>query len=418
MTSRLLGVALLLGTLPAIGQSQTKKPLTQADWDRWRSITAPTLSPDGKWAAYTLTPQVGDGEFVVRSTSAVTEIRVPVGYIGRPNNTPGGLRPPNAPAVPTPAGGRGQFSPDSRYAVVTVAATKAVVDSVARAQALARGSRGSAANTAPVPGAATAPTGSPTPAATNPATKVSFVLIKLADGTQSTIDGRNPRFPKDNGKWMLYSLGADSSATDAAGGGRGGRGGGGRGGAVPAGGRRQYGSEVVLRNMDSGAEEHLADVSSSIFDDSARVLAYTVTSHDSTKDGVFIRNLATGATQTVLTGQGNYRGFAFDHAQQQFTFASDKDDFGKDRARSTICVGAVRPGQPAPVITPSMWPKDMRVPETGGSPTSTKAGNAIVFQLGPPPEDTIPADSLVGKSVFDLWNSKDPQLQPTHTLRA
>src|SRR5258708_7076420 len=235
MTSRLLGVALLLGTLPAIGQSQTKKPLTQADWDRWRSITAPTLSPDGKWAAYTLTPQVGDGEFVVRSTSSATEIRIPVGYIGRPNNIPGGLRPANAPAVPTPAGGRGQFSPDSRYAVVTVAATKAVVDSVARAQALARGSRGGAANMAPVPGAAPTPA---SPAATNPATKDSFVLIKLADGTQSTIDGRNPRFPKDNGKWMLYSRGAGSSATDAAGGGRGGGGGGGRRGGGPGGGRR------------------------------------------------------------------------------------------------------------------------------------------------------------------------------------
>src|SRR5258708_15083076 len=315
MTSRLLGVALLLGTLPAIGQSQTKKPLTQADWDRWRSITAPTLSPDGKWAAYTLTPQVGDGEFVVRST------------------------------------------------------------------------------------------------------RVSFVLIKLADGTQSTSEGRNPRFPKDNGKWMLYSLGADSSATDAAGGGRGGRGGGGRGGAAPAGGRRQYGSEVVLRNMDSGAEDRLADVSSSIFDDSAKVLAYTVTSHDSTKDGVFIRNLGAGSTQTVLTGQGNYRGLAFDHAQQQFTFASDKDDFGKDHARSTIYVGAVRTGQATPAITPAMWPNDVRVPDNGGAPQFTRAGNAIVFQLGTLPEDTIPADSLTGKAVFDLWNYKDPDLQPTQKLR-
>src|SRR5437868_14444522 len=83
--------------LPSLALAQTqKKPLTQADWDRWRSITSPTLSADGKWAAYTLTPQVGDGEFVVRSTSGATEIRIPVGYIGRANNVPGGLRPPGA----------------------------------------------------------------------------------------------------------------------------------------------------------------------------------------------------------------------------------------------------------------------------------------------------------------------------------
>ena len=97
--SRLFASALLLAAfpvplpLPLLAQSAQKKPLTQADWDRWRSINNPTLSNDGKWAAYTLQPQVGDGEFVVRATSGTTEYRVPVGYIGRPNNVPGALRP-------------------------------------------------------------------------------------------------------------------------------------------------------------------------------------------------------------------------------------------------------------------------------------------------------------------------------------
>src|SRR5438105_3820889 len=116
-------LSVVAAILPATMHAQSKKPLTQADWDRWRSITSPTLSADGKWAAYTLTPQVGDGEFVVRSTSATTEIRVPVGYIGRANNVPGGLRPPGAGGAPGgagggAAGGRGGFSPDSRWAYV------------------------------------------------------------------------------------------------------------------------------------------------------------------------------------------------------------------------------------------------------------------------------------------------------------
>ena len=106
---RLSVPALLFAALPfpllaqQLAQSGQKKPLTQADWDRWRSINNPTLSYDGKWAAYTLQPQVGDGEFVVRATSGTTEYRVPVGYIGRPNNVPGALRPPQ----PPPTGGRG-----------------------------------------------------------------------------------------------------------------------------------------------------------------------------------------------------------------------------------------------------------------------------------------------------------------------
>src|SRR3954469_19798784 len=77
--------------IPAAASAQ-KKALTQADWDKWKSINAPALSNDGKWAAYTLVPQVGDGELVIRSTSGATEYHVPRGYLSRPNNIPGGLR--------------------------------------------------------------------------------------------------------------------------------------------------------------------------------------------------------------------------------------------------------------------------------------------------------------------------------------
>src|SRR6185369_9132155 len=141
-------IAALLLAAPALtAQGTPKKVLTQADWDHWRSISGAVLSNDGRWAAYTLIPQVGDGELVVRSTQGNTEYRVPRGFLGRPNNIPGGLR--------GPAGGTGegepvgpnaspaQFSADSRYVVVTVQQTQAEVE---RMQA-SRPPRGRAANT-------------------------------------------------------------------------------------------------------------------------------------------------------------------------------------------------------------------------------------------------------------------------------
>ena len=101
---RKLSIALVaVLALPVAAQQAQKKALTQADWDKWKSINAPVLSNDGKWAAYTLIPQVGDGELVIRSTSGTTEFRVPRGYLGRPNNVPGGLR--------GPAGGTGEGDP-------------------------------------------------------------------------------------------------------------------------------------------------------------------------------------------------------------------------------------------------------------------------------------------------------------------
>ena len=400
-----------------------KKVLTQADWDRWRSIQGATLSNDGKWVAYTLSPQVGDGEFVVRSTSGATEYRVPVGYIGRANNVPGGLRPAaGGGGAPAGAGGRGgrggaagtsgPFNASSKFAFVTTQPNKEEVERAART---ARAGRGAAAGLA-------APAGGADAASAN---RSSLVLINLADGKQTTVaDARNIRVPKDNGTWLIYSPGADSAARSgdstvaggrAGGGGRGGRGGGGGAAAAP-GGRRAYGNAIVLRNLDTGVEERIADVLSYTFDDSAKVLAYSVASRDSTKDGMFMRNMSTGAVKTLATGRGNYRDFTFDRTQQQFAFTSDHDEFGKPNAHSTLYMGAMKTGTAAALISTAALPAGMHLADNANI-AFTRNGGTLQFNIAPPAEDTIPADSLVGKAQFDLWHYKDPQLQPTQKLQ-
>jgi hypothetical protein len=418
--SRRLSLAFLAFAAPLSAHAQ-KKPLTQADWDRWRSIQSPTLSNDGKWVAYSLAPQVGDGEFVVRSTTGTTEYRVPLGFISRPNNTPGGLRG----AAGGGGGGRGgrgggggggatgPFTADSRYAFVTTQPNR---DEVERQQRAA-GGRGAARG------------GGGTAAAANQNT---IVMISLADGKITPRpDMRSYRLPLHSGKWMVVSPTPDSGAAvdttnapagggraGAAGAGRGGRGGRGAAGGTGAvgGNRRVYGSAIVLRNLDRGTDERLLDVLAYEFDDSAKVLAYTVASHDSTKDGVYIRNLATGATQPVLTGPGNYRAFSFDRAQQQFAFTSDRDEFGRANARPTIYYGTLKTGTAQAIVTPPALPRGTRLPDSP-SVGFTRAGNALTFSVAPPPEDSIPADSLIGKASFDLWHWKDPQIQPVQKLQ-
>ena len=39
-----------------------KKAITQDTYDEWRTIQGATLSPDGKWTVYTLSPVVGEGD--------------------------------------------------------------------------------------------------------------------------------------------------------------------------------------------------------------------------------------------------------------------------------------------------------------------------------------------------------------------
>ena len=428
-----------LAAAPLAAQAP-KKLIGKAEWDSWRSIQGATISNDGKWVAYTLSPGVGDGEFVVRSTASPTEYRVPVGYIARPNTTPGGLRGGGAGGGGAPGGGRGgrgggggggaagPFTADSRYAFVMTQAPKAVVDSVARVQAAGRGARGGRAGGGAGAGGGAAGGAATGGGANNPATRSVLKMISLADGKVTELaNWRSYRLPRFNGKWLIYSAATDSADADSAGaGGRGapaagraGGGGAGRGGSNAGGDtrRRALGSAIVLRNLETGADEPLADIVSYAFDDSAKVLAYIVGSRsDSTKDGVYLRNMTTGATKAVLTGPGNYRNFSFDRTQTQFVFSSDRDQFGRDSAQSTIYVGSVRTGTAQPVLTPAMLPRDMRFASNGAA-TFNRAATALTLAIQPPPEPEVPADALVNQPVFDLWHWKDPDIQTVQKLR-
>ena len=58
-----------------------KRPLTHNDYAAWRSITGQRLSPDGKYVAYFLFPQEGDGEVVVRELATGKERRESAGAL-------------------------------------------------------------------------------------------------------------------------------------------------------------------------------------------------------------------------------------------------------------------------------------------------------------------------------------------------
>src|SRR5690606_1545005 len=161
-----------------------------------------------------------------------------------------------------------------------------------------------------------------------------------------------------------------------------------RGGGTPGVRRRTLGSTIVLRRLDTGAEERLAHVSSHAFDDSARVLAYVVTAKDSTQAGVYLRDLRTGTTRAVLAGPGNYRGFTFDRAQQQFVFSTDREAFGTPIAPMVIWHGTVRSGTAAPVLADAQMPAGMRLPDAP-SASFTRGGTALVVGIAPPKEDSI-----------------------------
>jgi dipeptidyl aminopeptidase/acylaminoacyl peptidase len=387
---RRFALLLLVAFLPASASAQ-KRALTQADWDIWKSISGPTITRDGKWAVYSLAPQVGDGELVIRSTNNSTEYRIPRGYLGRPNNVPGGLRPRGGNPEEEPSGptvAPAQVTADSRHALVLTYPSKTEFDRASRDRR-----RGAAI--------------------TN---RADLAIVRLADGGVTRIERvRSFRLPRNSGAWVAYAV-ADSSPADSSrtGAGRGASGAGAEANRA-TGPRRRYGSTIVLRNLGTGAEERLGDVIDYAFDDSAKVFVYAVVSRASDNDGVYLRNLASGAKATLISGRGDYSQIAIDRAGAQIAFVTNRDEFGRDDARHALYYATRRDLTARPVVTSAEIGGDMRVAETANV-GFTRAGNAVTFGIAGPRQDTLPADSLRDKAVFDLWHYRDEQLQPTQRL--
>lgn len=71
-------------------QLPAKRSLTFQDFDSWRSLQGAQISRDGKFVAYVMQPQDGDGEVFVKNTVTGAEWRSPRGY-----------RPPTPPPDPS-----------------------------------------------------------------------------------------------------------------------------------------------------------------------------------------------------------------------------------------------------------------------------------------------------------------------------
>src|SRR5262245_18710186 len=112
---RLSAWLLTSALLVSISAAQSKRPLNHHDYDSWRSITSQKLSNDGKFLAYGLFPQDGDGEVVIRNLVTGKEQREPAG--ARPAAAPAG---DGEEAAPVARSISLAFSQDSKTLVFSV----------------------------------------------------------------------------------------------------------------------------------------------------------------------------------------------------------------------------------------------------------------------------------------------------------
>lgn len=385
---------LALGLLCAVplGAQQPKKPLVPESFDRWRTVDGASLSPDGAWAVYTLTPQVGEGEVVVRRLPSGPELRHTRGYVGRPQTQAGrsgrGFDAPEA-----------QLTADGRFAVFTIEPSRDALEAARRAKK----------KPADMP-------------------KTALGIMSLPGGEVTTVPGiRSFRVPRDSGRWVAYLLeGKDSAAAEPADSAARAPMAAATPGGTPrpvasdsAGSRKkkETGSTLVLRDLHTGAEVRVADVTEYAFDPAGRWLGYTVSSKDGGADGAYVRSLADGRTHALLAGEGSYKGLVFDRAGTQAAFVSDRDEHGRDDARYALYHATLRGTPQARRAVGPDAGGGLRVSDRGAL-RFTRTGAALLWGAAPAPLDSVPADSLADKAVFDLWHWRDARLQPQQRVEA
>jgi dipeptidyl aminopeptidase/acylaminoacyl peptidase len=411
-------LAVLVGSWALGAQAPAKRPLTYDVYDSWRSIQGTRLSDDGQWLAYALTSPGEDGQLVVRNLGSGQEFRHPRG------TSP-------------------QMTPDNKFVVFTIVPPRADEEREQAANAQAGGT--------PPAGRGQGQGGDEQAAGQS---RNSMGIMALPGGQVTTVERVSTfRLPGESSTWLAYHRGRAGAAGGRAGRGGGARGGGGRGGGgappaqateppaqTPPGGqpaqagasgqagqatppekRKDPGSDLIVRNLTSGNETTIPDVTEYQWDKNGTWLAYTVSSNDATKDGAFARRLADGTTRTLQAGKGHYKSLAFDEATQQLAFLSDQAEYDKpvspyrlyhwktaDSGGATELVSAATRGMPQGMVVGD-----------SAAPRFTPDGLRLVFGTAPPPAPPAnPTDRRPAPIRVDLWSSRDAIIQPMQQVRA
>lgn len=430
--SFILGVALVVTSFARVSAQQPaapKRPITHKDYDTWHSIQSPQISRDGKFVAYAYMAQDADSEIIVRNLTAGTEWRAARGY--RPPAPPPDDTIPNFGELIAAQGrlARPAFTADSRFVVFSIEPAKAELNKAKKDKKK--------------------PDDMP---------KNALGIMDLSSGQVAKIDRvKNFQAPEEGGGFIAYLMEAKPGASPN------------RDGAAPKenptspssenleetdtkaeapqsrpagrGPKKEYGTDLILRNTTTGTERTFNDVLDYSFSKDAKTLAFTVSSKNEEANGVYVVTPQTEAAPTpLLAGKGKYQKLTWDEEQTELAFISDRDDQESKQAKFKVYLwergsaapvtqgtdrnhaSANAPASASEIVSNSSpgFRKDFVVSDKANLSFSLD-GSRLFLGAAPPPEpeksadEDIPADEKV---LVDLWHWKDDYIQPIQKVRA
>jgi dipeptidyl aminopeptidase/acylaminoacyl peptidase len=423
LTALVCFISLLSSAGVTWAQPQTKRSITHTDYDSWRTIQGQQISRDGKFVAYAFLPEDGDGDIVVRNVASGTEWRAARGY-----HPP--VPPPDDPGANVAEFQANQarlvrplFTADSRFVAFSIEPNKAALNKAKRDKKK--------------------PEEMP---------KNGLGIMDVSSGQVTRIENvKSFQLPEDGSGFIAYLLesktGTNSAARDGA-----------KESPVPSpsesnsptaaapatrpsnsvrpqssegeartAGRTQkkkeYGSDLVLRNLAGATDRTFSDVLDYAFSKDAKTLVFAVSSRREETNGIYtVTPQSDAAPLVMLAGKGKYQKLTWDENQTQLAFISDKDDAAARQPRFKVYRWDRKASQATEIVSPSAagFRKDLIVSDKATLAFSLD-GNRLFLGTAPPPEaektadEEIPADEKV---LVDLWHWKDDYIQPIQKVRA
>jgi dipeptidyl aminopeptidase/acylaminoacyl peptidase len=394
---------ILLFTTGAYAQTPAKRPLNHRDYDGWRAIQSQALSRDGKFLAYALFPEEGDGEFVIRNLTTGKEVRESAGSVPpAPDNTNF-----EVPAAEQAAARsiRIVFTHDNRFAIASAFPSKADTDKAKKEHK----------RPDEMPPGAMLIADLTSMSISRVADVASFQTPELGDSFVAFLQGPKPgdRTPvaENNNDDQDQRRGGQASG---AAGGRGGK---------------KYGSALLLRDLRNSGEKERSfeDVIEYSISKDGKTLLYAVASKKEETNGVFAVIPGTdSAPATLLAGKGRYTKFTWDFGQHQVAFLSDRDDAGGKPAKFKAYIWD-RKGAPAEIVsttTPgfragyAIFDRGVMNFSRDGARLFLSCAPVDLIAAAESDPTTPAAAASEDKVVADLWSWKDDYVQPMQKVRA
>ncbi len=414
----LMLMGLLLGTVGPVAWSQgpAKRVLTHDDYNHWRSIQSPSLSPDAAYVAYVLSSAAGgDSELIVRHLESGKEYRQARASFGGVTSVAaaaaakGGRSP--APTVST----RSPFSPDGKSLVFLIAPP--------RGGDRTKGKAGSDPVGATSLGILELTTGKVTSIERVQSFTVSeegpaLVVYRRGTAPPPAVEGEGEETPK-------FGKGKGSTAK----------------GGVPA--RPAAPGEIVLRDLNTGKERTFKDVTEYSLTRDGKLLVYAVSGKKEEESGVWAVATSADAIPVAVRTGGKCNRLTWDENQTQLVFyqtkpASDpklpaetriahwKRSTGEgasawlmpSAALSSLTLVAFQAGTPgATDLTPAgkaEWKDGLQISESG-TLSFSQDGQAVYFSLQGPA--ATPPRPSADRGVPELWHYRDDFIQPVQRQR-